>query len=68
MARLQGDILRAQHRPVAEIEACYESAIAIARRQGARMWEIKAMESLDALREAGNGRAAGAKQKPSMKI
>jgi class 3 adenylate cyclase/predicted ATPase/ABC-type lipoprotein export system ATPase subunit len=68
VARLHGDILRAQHRPVSEIEACYESAIAIARRQGARMWELKAMESLDALREAGTSRTAGAKQKPSMKI
>ena len=32
------------------------------------MWELKAMESLDALREAGSGRAAGAKQKPTVKI
>jgi class 3 adenylate cyclase/predicted ATPase/ABC-type lipoprotein export system ATPase subunit len=68
VTRLRGDVLRGQHRPVAEIEACYESAIAIARRQGARMWELKAMESLDALREAGSGRVAGVKQKPSVKI
>ena len=65
---LRGDILRGQHKPMPEIEACYESAIAIARRQGARMWELKAVESLDALREAGTGRTAGAKQKPSVKI
>jgi class 3 adenylate cyclase/predicted ATPase/ABC-type lipoprotein export system ATPase subunit len=68
VTRLRGDILRGQHKPVSEIEACYESAIATAHRQGARMWELKARESLDALREAGAGRAAGAKQKPSMKI
>ena len=66
--RLRGDILRGQHKPASEIEACYESAIAIARRQGARMWELKAMESLDALREASTGRTTGAKQKPSVKI
>jgi hypothetical protein len=66
--RVRGDILRGQHRPVSEIEACYESAIATARRQGARLWELRATESLDALRNAGTGRTAGAKQKPSVKI
>jgi predicted ATPase len=66
--RLRGDILRGQHRPVSEIEACYESAIATARRQGARLWELRAMESLAALREAGTDRTAGAKQKPTVKI
>jgi predicted ATPase len=68
VARLRGDILHGLQRPVPEIEACYESAIAIARRQGARMWELKAMESLDALRESGSGRNTGARQKPSVKI
>jgi class 3 adenylate cyclase/predicted ATPase len=66
--RLRGDILHGQHKPVSDIEACYESAIATARRQGARMWEIKAMESLDALRAAAAGRATGVKQKPAVKI
>jgi predicted ATPase len=66
--RLRGDILRGQHGPASEIEACYESAIATARRQGARLWELRAMESLDALREAGTGRTAGARQKPTVKI
>ncbi|HET8972465.1 MAG TPA: adenylate/guanylate cyclase domain-containing protein [Pseudolabrys sp.] len=66
--RLRGDILRGQHGPVSEIEACYEAAIATARRQGARLWELRAMESLAMLREAGTGRTAGAKQKPSVKI
>ncbi|MGA9455192.1 MAG: adenylate/guanylate cyclase domain-containing protein, partial [Pseudolabrys sp.] len=68
VTRLRGDILRGQHKPVSEVEACYESAIATARRQGARMWELKAMESLDALRESGSGRAAAAKLKPTVKI
>jgi class 3 adenylate cyclase/predicted ATPase/ABC-type lipoprotein export system ATPase subunit len=66
--RLRGDILRGQHRPVSEIEACYESAIATARRQGARLWELRAMESLAALREAGTDRTTGAHQKPTVKI
>ena len=66
--RLRGDILHGQHKPMPEIVACYESAIAIARRQSARMWELKAVESLDALRESGSGRTAGAKQKPTVKI
>jgi len=68
VARLRGDILRGQHKPASEIEACYESAIAIARRQGARLWELRAMESLDALRKASPGRTAGVKQKPAVKI
>jgi predicted ATPase/class 3 adenylate cyclase len=68
VTRLRGDILRGQHKPMPEIEACYESAIAIARRQGARAWELKATESLDALREAGTGRSSGVKQKPPLKI
>jgi predicted ATPase len=68
VTRLRGDILRGQHKPVSEVEACYESAITTARRQDARMWELKAMESLDALRESVTGRTALAKQKPSVKI
>jgi class 3 adenylate cyclase/tetratricopeptide (TPR) repeat protein/energy-coupling factor transporter ATP-binding protein EcfA2 len=66
--RVRGDILRGQNRPASEIEACYESAIATARRQGARLWELRATESLDALRKADTGRTAGAKQKPTVKI
>src|SRR6185312_8878795 len=42
--RLRGDILLGQRKPVSEVAACYESAVALARRQGARMWEIKATE------------------------
>ncbi|HET7911108.1 MAG TPA: AAA family ATPase [Pseudolabrys sp.] len=66
--RLRGDILRGQHKPMSEIEACYESAIATAHRQGARVWELKAMQSLDALHEAGASRRADAKRKPAVKI
>jgi predicted ATPase/class 3 adenylate cyclase len=49
--RLKGDILRRQGKPVLEIEAHYEAAIAVAQRQGARVWELKATESLNALRK-----------------
>jgi len=72
VVRLRGDILLGQHKPLSEVEACYETAIATARRHGARMWEIKATESLDALREGGTGRRTGVrtgvKQKHSVNI
>ncbi len=48
--RLRGDILRGTRKPLFEVAACYEAAAAVARRQGAKMWELKATESLDALR------------------
>jgi predicted ATPase len=51
--RLKGDILRRQGKPVSEIEPHYEAAIAVARRQNAQVWELKAVESLDALRRFG---------------
>jgi len=49
--RLKGDILRGQGKPLSEIESCYEAAITVARRQGARVWELRAVEALGALRE-----------------
>jgi predicted ATPase len=49
--RLKGDILRRQSKSVSEIESHYEAAIAVAKRQEARVWELKAAESLDALRK-----------------
>src|SRR5215471_9826449 len=49
--RLKGDILRIQGKAVSEIEPHYEAAIAVAKRQEARVWELKAAESLDALRK-----------------
>src|SRR5262249_49937700 len=51
--RLKGDILRGQGKPVSEIEPHYETAIAVARRQNAHLWEVKAAKSLDALRKFG---------------
>ena len=65
--RLHGDILRGQRKPASEVAACYEAAVAIARYQKARMWELKAMESLDAIREAGAVGIAS-RHKPAMKI
>ena len=49
--RLKGDILRGQGKLLSEIESCYETAITVARRQGARVWELRAVEALNALRE-----------------
>jgi len=49
--RLKGDILRIQGKSVSEIEPHYEAAIAVAKRQGARAWELRAAVSLDALRK-----------------
>ena len=49
--RLKGDILRSQGKSLSEIESCYEAAISVARRQGARVWELGAVEALGALRE-----------------
>src|SRR4029450_5603131 len=39
--RLKGDIHRGQGKSVSEIEPHYEAAIAVARRQRARAWEIR---------------------------
>ena len=49
--RLRGDILRLAHKPALEAAACYKAAAVLARRQDAKMWERKAMQSLAALRE-----------------
>ena len=49
--RLKGDIFRMQGKSVSETEPHYEAAIAVAKRQGARAWELRAAESLDALRK-----------------
>ena len=50
--RLKGDILRNQGKPISEIEAHYEAAIALAKRQGARIWEMKAADALNSLRKS----------------
>jgi len=49
--RLRGDILRLEGKPLSEAAACYDVAVNVARRQGAKTWELKAMQSLAALRE-----------------
>jgi predicted ATPase len=66
--RLRGDILRLAHKPPSEAAACYEAAAAVARRQDAKMWERKAMQSLAALREDGAVSLAGNWHKPAVKI
>ena len=49
--RLRGDLLRLSGSPHSEAAACYEIAAAIARRQGAKMWELKAMHAMATLHE-----------------
>jgi class 3 adenylate cyclase/predicted ATPase len=49
--RLRGDILCVERKPLAEVAACYEAAAALARRQGAKMWELRAVHSSAALNE-----------------
>ena len=47
---LMGDILCAQGKSSSEIAPHYEASGAVASQQGARVWELKAAESLNALR------------------
>jgi class 3 adenylate cyclase/predicted ATPase len=49
--RLRGDLLVTARKSLPEAAACYEDAAAVALRQGAMRWELKAMQSLAALRE-----------------
>ena len=45
--RLQGELLLQQDAPeVAQAEACFQQALAIARRQQAKSWELRAATSL----------------------
>jgi tetratricopeptide (TPR) repeat protein len=55
--RLKGDLLREQGATVGEIEACYLEAIAIARQQGARSFELRSATSLARLWQAQGRRA-----------
>jgi predicted ATPase len=59
--RLQGELLLVQssanHR---EAEGCFEQALAIARRQEAKSWELRAAMSLARLRERQGRREEGA--------
>jgi predicted ATPase len=44
--RLQGELLQMQGAPADQVEACLERAIAVARRQQAKSWELRATVSL----------------------
>jgi predicted ATPase len=47
--RLRGELLLAWGRPADEAEACYDASLAIAARQGAGLWQLRAMADRDAL-------------------
>jgi predicted ATPase len=52
--RIEGEVRRAAGYPVSDVEACFESALEVSRRQGARMFELRAAMSLARLwREQG---------------
>jgi len=58
--RLKGEVLLSlSHDRGVEAERCFESALAVARSQGARMWELRAATSLARLWRS-NGRAEAA--------
>jgi predicted ATPase len=46
LCRLKGDLLLAQGHAEDEVEACFQRAIDVARRQSARSWELRAATSL----------------------
>ena len=46
LLKLQGDYMQALSLPAQEVEACYQRAVATARRQGARSLELRATTSL----------------------
>jgi predicted ATPase len=54
--RLRGDLLLASAQPD-QAEECFHQAIALARDQGARMWELRAATSLARLRRDQGRRA-----------
>ncbi len=47
--RLRGDLMLARNEAPMAAEACYEEAITIADRQGSRLWQLRATNSLAAL-------------------
>ncbi|WP_370688651.1 winged helix-turn-helix domain-containing protein [Roseomonas sp. GC11] len=51
--RLRGEILLALDRPLPEVAAAFEAALAVAGRQGALAWSLRAATSLVALRRPG---------------
>jgi len=44
--RLKGDLLLHGGDPTAAAEVCYERAMAVAARQGARLWQLRAANAL----------------------
>jgi class 3 adenylate cyclase/predicted ATPase len=46
LSRLKGDLLLSGDGPKAVAGACYETAIAVAKRQGARLWQLRATNAL----------------------
>jgi predicted ATPase/DNA-binding winged helix-turn-helix (wHTH) protein len=63
LQRLKGELLlqRADNRSFAAAESCFERALAVAREQGALLWELRAALSLARLR-IGQGRQDDARQ------
>jgi predicted ATPase len=59
LSRLKGDLLLSGDGPKAVAEACYETAIAVANRQGALLWRLRATNALAQLHCA-HGRFAEA--------
>jgi predicted ATPase len=55
--RLKGELLVTQDRSnIAEAESCFHTAISVARRQGAKSWELRAIMSLARLLAVKNRR------------
>src|SRR5262245_28095849 len=52
--RLRGELLQSQRGPRSEAESHFRDAIALARRQGALLWELRAATSLCRLRRRGD--------------
>ena len=50
--RLRGDLLLSGGAPAPDVERCYEAAIEVARRQGARLLQLRAIKALRSLRQA----------------
>jgi predicted ATPase len=59
--RIKGELMLARGELTAAVEPCFETAIAIAREQSAKSWELRATVSLGRLRHS-QGRSAEAKK------
>jgi predicted ATPase len=57
--RIEGEVRRAAGHPVRDVSACFESALEVGRRQGAKMFELRAAAALARLwRDQGRHREA----------